>query len=105
MYPLLFRTVLSRMDPEDAHHLASTAIALLPSSGFGWIARRLTAPDPSLAVDALGLRFPSPFGVAAGFDKDAQAVLGLGQLGSATSRSAPSRPRRSRATRGRACSA
>ncbi len=81
MYPLLFRTVLSRMDPEDAHHLASTAIPLLPSSGFGWIARRLTAPDPSLAVDALGLRFPSPFGVAAGFDKDAQAVLGLGQLG------------------------
>ncbi|RIJ05399.1 quinone-dependent dihydroorotate dehydrogenase, partial [Clavibacter nebraskensis] len=81
MYPLLFRTVLSRMDPEDAHHLASTAIALLPSSGLGWIARRLTAPDPSLAVDALGLRFPSPFGVAAGFDKDAQAVLGLGQLG------------------------
>ncbi len=81
MYPLLFRTVLSRMDPEDALHLASTAIALLPSSGFGWIARRLTAPDPSLAVDALGLRFPSPFGVAAGFDKDAQAVLGRGQLG------------------------
>ena len=81
MYPLLFRTVLSRMDPEDAHHLASTAIALLPSSGLGWIARRLTAPDPSLAVDALGLRFPSPFGVAAGFDKDAHAVLGLGQLG------------------------
>ncbi|MFD2341774.1 quinone-dependent dihydroorotate dehydrogenase [Clavibacter tessellarius] len=81
MYPLLFRTILSRMDPEDAHHLASTAIALLPSSGLGWIARRLTAPDPSLAVDALGLRFPSPFGVAAGFDKDALAVLGLGQLG------------------------
>jgi dihydroorotate dehydrogenase len=81
MYPLLFCTVLSRMDPEDAHHLASTAIALLPPSGLGWLAGRLTAPDPSLAVDALGLRFPSPFGVAAGFDKDAQAVLGLGQLG------------------------
>ncbi|OUE28186.1 quinone-dependent dihydroorotate dehydrogenase [Clavibacter michiganensis] len=81
MYPLLFRTVLSRMDPEDAHHLASTAISLLPPSGLGWIARRLTAPDPSLAVDALGLRFPSPFGVAAGFDKDAEAALGLGQLG------------------------
>ncbi len=105
MYPLLFRTVLSRMDPEDAHHLASTAIALLPSSGFGWIARRLTAPDPSLAVDALGLRFLSPFGVAAGFDKDAQAVLGLGQLGFGHVEVGTVTAEASRATRGRACSA
>jgi dihydroorotate dehydrogenase len=43
--------------------------------------RRFTRPDPSLAVDALGLRFDSPFGVAAGFDKDGEGVIGLGQLG------------------------
>jgi dihydroorotate dehydrogenase len=81
MYRLLFSLVLSRMDPEDAHHLAFRVIRMLPTLGFGRIVELFTAPDPSLAVDALGQRFPSPFGVAAGFDKDGLAVRGLGQLG------------------------
>ncbi|KRC62410.1 dihydroorotate dehydrogenase (quinone) [Agromyces sp. Root81] len=81
MYRLLFTAFLSHMDPEDAHHLAFRVIRGLPTLGFGKLVERFTAPDPSLAVEALGLRFPSPFGVAAGFDKDGLAVRGLGQLG------------------------
>ncbi|MFB6608828.1 quinone-dependent dihydroorotate dehydrogenase [Agromyces sp. NPDC056379] len=81
MYRLLFSAFLSHMDPEDAHHLAFRVIRGLPTLGFGKLVERFTAPDPSLAVDALGLRFPSPFGVAAGFDKDGFAVRGLGNLG------------------------
>lgn len=81
MYRLLFSLVFSRMDPEDAHHFAFRVIRMLPALGFGRIVELFTAPDRSLAVDALGLRFPSPFGVAAGFDKDGLAVRGLGQLG------------------------
>ncbi|AWB95340.1 dihydroorotate dehydrogenase (quinone) [Agromyces badenianii] len=81
MYRLLFSAVLSHLDPEDAHHLAFRVIRALPTLGFGKLVERFTAPDPSLAVDALGLRFPSPFGVAAGFDKDGLAVRGLGHLG------------------------
>ena len=81
MYRLLFSLVLSHMDPEDAHHLAFRLIRFLPTFGFGRLVERFTAPDPSLAVETLGLRFPSPFGVAAGFDKDGYAVLGLGNLG------------------------
>ena len=76
MYALLFRLVLSRMDPETAHHLAFRVIRLLP--GF---LRGLSRPHPSLAVDALGLRFSSPFGLAAGFDKEAAGIRGLGVLG------------------------
>lgn len=76
MYALLFRLVLSRMDPEFAHRLAFAVIRLLP--GF---LRGLSRPHPSLAVDALGLRFPSPFGLAAGFDKEAAGIRGLGVLG------------------------
>ena len=76
MYALLFRLVLSRMDPERAHHLAFRVIRLLP--GF---LRGFSRPQPSLAVEALGLRFPSPFGVAAGFDKDVRAAKGLYALG------------------------
>jgi dihydroorotate dehydrogenase len=81
MYRLLFRLVLSRLDPESAHHLAFDVIRWLPRIGVGPLMRRFTRPHPSLAVSALGLRFASPFGVAAGFDKDGRAIQGLGQLG------------------------
>ena len=76
MYALLFRLVLSRMDPERAHHLAFRVISLLPG-----LLRGLSRPHPSLAIDALGLRFASPFGLAAGFDKEAAGIRGLGVLG------------------------
>ena len=76
LYALLFRLVLSRMDPETAHHLAFAVIRRLPGVLTG-----LSRPHPSLAVEALGLRFPSPFGLAAGFDKEATAIRGLGVLG------------------------
>ncbi|MET0736050.1 MAG: quinone-dependent dihydroorotate dehydrogenase [Microbacterium sp.] len=81
MYPLLFRTVLSRMDPETAHHAAMVVIRMLGLPVFAWAARALTRPDASLRTTALGLAFDSPFGVAAGFDKDVTGARGLGALG------------------------
>lgn len=78
-YDVLFRSVLRRMDPESAHHLAFRVIQAAPIAGAA--VRRFCAPAPSLRVHALGLDFPSPFGLAAGFDKNAQGVLGLGTLG------------------------
>ena len=76
MYPLLFSVVLSRLDPERAHHLAFSVIRALP--GF---VRAFTRPDPKLAVRTFGLDFDSPFGVAAGFDKEGAGIRGLGLLG------------------------
>ncbi len=81
MYPLLFDLVLRRLDSERAHHLGAAVIRAFGTSVPGALARAATRPDPSLAVDALGLRFPSPFGVAAGFDKQGSMILGLGNLG------------------------
>jgi dihydroorotate dehydrogenase len=81
MYRLLFRLVLSHLDPERAHGLAFLVIRALPILGFGRLVRRFTRPEPFLAVTALGLRFDSPFGVAAGFDKEGLGIRGLGQLG------------------------
>lgn len=81
MYPFFFTAVLSRLDPERAHHLAFSVIRALPALGIGRLVRRFTAPAPGHGVDALGLHFDSPFGLAAGFDKDGKAVIGLGQLG------------------------
>ncbi len=78
-YSLLFNAFLRRLDPESAHHLAMIAIKAAPLGGAA--IRNICAPAPALRVRALGLDFPSPFGVAAGFDKNAEAILGLGQLG------------------------
>ncbi len=81
MYPLLFRAVLSRFDPEFAHHAGMAVIRVLGAAPFARATSRLTRPDPALRVEALGLSFPSPFGMAAGFDKNAIGVRGLAALG------------------------
>jgi dihydroorotate dehydrogenase len=81
MYSFIFRTFLSKLDPEKAHHLAFSVISRLPWLGFGRLVSRFTAPHPSLAVSALGLTFSSPFGLAAGFDKEGKGIQGLGVLG------------------------
>jgi dihydroorotate dehydrogenase len=100
MYRILFSLFLSRLDPETAHHLAFVVIRWLPRLGVGALARLMTRPHASLGVDALGLHFDSPFGVAAGFDKDGDAVRGLWQLGfghvevgTITARAQPGNPR------------
>ncbi|HYF07609.1 MAG TPA: quinone-dependent dihydroorotate dehydrogenase [Acetobacteraceae bacterium] len=63
------------MDPERAHNLALRGLAL------GLAGRDAGADDPALATRALGLAFRNPIGLAAGFDKDAVAVLPLMRLG------------------------
>jgi dihydroorotate dehydrogenase len=64
------------------------------------VARALAPRDPALAVNALGLDFPSPLGLAAGFDKDAGhvdalAALGFGfvEIGTVTAHGQPGNPR------------
>ena len=63
------------MDPERAHDLSLRAL------GWGLAGRHAGADDPVLATEVLGLRFRNPFGLAAGFDKSAVAVLPLMRLG------------------------
>ncbi|MFF4648710.1 quinone-dependent dihydroorotate dehydrogenase [Streptomyces sp. NPDC001380] len=83
MYRLLFDLLFRRMDPEKAHHLAfgwiRTASAV---PGLRTLVRRVLAPrDPALRVTALGLDMPGPFGLAAGFDKNAVGIDGLAMAG------------------------
>lgn len=79
LYHSLFTHVLSKMDPERAHHLAFGAIRVF--GVFKAPVRWFCKPDRSLQVRTLGLTFPSPFGLAAGFDKNAMGIDGLGALG------------------------
>jgi dihydroorotate dehydrogenase len=83
MYRLLFRVVLRRLPAETAHRAGFWLIRVLAGApGVAWLLRRWLGPrDPVLRVRALGLEFPGPLGLAAGFDKDARATSGLGALG------------------------
>ena len=67
--------LLRRLDPERAHRLARAGLR----AGLG--GRGPGPADPLLATEALGLRFPTPIGLAAGFDKDAEALAPLARLG------------------------
>jgi dihydroorotate dehydrogenase len=66
--------LLRWLDAEDAHRLAIQGLKLLP-------AIRPRADDSKLAVRAFGLNFPNPVGMAAGFDKNAEAPDALLRLG------------------------
>jgi dihydroorotate dehydrogenase len=93
-YDRVFDRVLTRVEPERAHHLGFRAVRL---------ARPLTRAlvhAPVTPVDAMGLRFPNPLGLAAGFDKsaegvDALAALGFGfvEVGTVTALPQPGNPR------------
>lgn len=72
LYPMFFRLAFSGMDPERAHHLGFLGIRLCRSLGVSAVLRRLCGPGRDQAVEVMGLRFPSRFGLAAGFDKGAQ---------------------------------
>jgi dihydroorotate dehydrogenase len=79
----LVRALLFLLPAETAHRVtfAALRVALAPPP-LRALARRLLAPrDPALRVEALGLTFPSPVGLAAGFDKDAAGFRQLGALG------------------------
>jgi dihydroorotate dehydrogenase len=82
-YPILFQLVLRRLPPEAAHSLAARTLwALGKVPGFRSVLRRLLAPtDDALRVNAFGLAFPSPLGVAAGMDKNLTWFEELGALG------------------------
>ena len=89
----LARPLLFRLEPERAHEWAIWALQNIPLP-------RLGVDDSRLGVDVIGLHFPNPLGLAAGFDKKgelAPAILRLGfgftEIGTVTPRPQPGNPR------------
>ncbi len=85
--------LLRLIDPETAHGLALGALRL-------GLAGSAKVVDPRLEVHAMGLRFANPLGLAAGFDKNAEALaplarlgFGLVEAGTVTPRAQPGNPR------------
>lgn len=88
------RPFLFALEPEQAHELT------LKSLESGVYPRPVARDDPRLITRVWGLEMPNPFGIAAGFDKDARvpdAVLGMGfghaEIGSVTPLPQPGNPR------------
>ncbi|CAN0919847.1 Dihydroorotate dehydrogenase (quinone), mitochondrial, partial [Linum grandiflorum] len=63
------------LDPETAHRLAVLAAAR------GWIPREKRPDPPILELQVWGRKFSNPVGLAAGFDKNAEAIGGLLAVG------------------------
>lgn len=81
LYRLFFNAVFARMDPERAHGIGAFVIRQLGRPFVAPVVRRVCGPTPGLATTAFGIHFPSPFGLAAGFDKDGRYTDGLAALG------------------------
>lgn len=77
LYKFIFDIFFRRVDPEVAHHLGMFVIRFLGVTRISELLRVRAAHT----VNAMGLKFDSVFGLAAGFDKNAHAVKALGDLG------------------------
>lgn len=95
------RNLLFRLDPEDAHEFVTSNMARLQQIPIALKAIERVCRVPERAARELfGLRFPSPVGIAAGFDKNAElmpmlAALGFGflEIGTVTLHPQPGNPR------------
>lgn len=93
MYRIIFRLVFSRMDAEHAHEFVVALLRIGQALGVTRVLKVFTKPAPHHRVHTLGLTFESPFGLAAGFDKNAlvyRILWGLGfghvEVGTVTAR-------------------
>jgi dihydroorotate dehydrogenase len=68
---------LLRLLPAETAHRATVAL----TGAAGPLLPKADACDARLAINVLGLSFPNPVGLAAGFDKNAQIPDAMGKLG------------------------
>jgi len=78
LYRLFFNLVFTRFNPESAHYLGMFLIKFLGATGLARVSQVGIKNQP---ITTMGLTFSGPFGMAAGFDKNAEVVSELGQLG------------------------
>ncbi|WP_210463638.1 MULTISPECIES: quinone-dependent dihydroorotate dehydrogenase [Rufibacter] len=83
MYKKIIRPLLFQLDPEQVHHLTTSAL----KTGFQLpLAKSISrsvfqVSDKRLERKVFGLTFPNPVGLAAGFDKDARMIDEYAELG------------------------
>ena len=94
LYRLIFNLVFKRMSPEFAHEFVVFGLKTLSNLGL------LRAKRTSSRVQVMGLDFENRFGMAAGFDKNAELIkpmhaLGFShvEIGTVTRRAQPGNPK------------
>ncbi|WP_181234834.1 quinone-dependent dihydroorotate dehydrogenase [Helicobacter pylori] len=82
LYSLLKKYLFS-LDAEDAHEKVCKVLRMLSSSPFlcSLIHSQWGYKNPKLENEILGLHFPNPLGLAAGFDKNASMLRALTAFG------------------------
>ena len=83
LYNLFAKPILFALDPEVAHDLTLSKLALASKSDFltKQIERMYASKVPDLPVECMGLKFRHPVGLAAGLDKNAVALPAFSALG------------------------
>lgn len=99
MDPIL-RQLLFLLQPEAAHEASLLMLSSAEDMELGAVLDRLYRPRRQRPVELLGLTFPNPVGLAAGYDKDARvwrplSRLGFGhvEVGTVTPRPQPGNPK------------
>ena len=77
LYPLI-RKFFFALDAETAHGIGMDGIGFLNATGLAGCLAKPVTPCP---VEAMGLKFPNPVGLAAGLDKNGDHIDGLARLG------------------------
>jgi dihydroorotate dehydrogenase len=97
IYRTVIRPILFGIDPEMSHEAVLTLLG-----AAGPVMSRLARParDPRLETTVCGIAFPSPVGLAGGFDKAARALwawpalgFGFAEIGTVTAQRQPGNPR------------
>lgn len=70
----LIRPLLFKMDAEQAHRWSLETLEEYPSLCSNLLKITCHLPTPEQAVEVAGIRFASPIGLAAGLDKDGEAL-------------------------------
>ena len=94
LYRVIFNIMFKRMNPEFAHDLVVFGLKALNAIGL------LRAPKAKETETVMGLSFENRFGMAAGFDKNAELIrplhaLGFShvEIGTVTKRAQPGNPK------------
>jgi dihydroorotate dehydrogenase len=74
----LARPFLFGLDPETAHELTLQSLAMVQGTPLRWAYCNSFVDDP---VTLAGITFPNRVGLAAGLDKNARCIDGLGAIG------------------------
>jgi dihydroorotate dehydrogenase len=79
LYSILFKLLFTRFDPEQVHHFVAKSLKI--ASRIGLTKPFRLRPGQVRKVNAFGLSFNGQFGLAAGFDKNAELIEPLADLG------------------------